>query len=104
MEKETHISTRYGKGSTGIHTAVPPQLSDGGSDGVPLRNNTSSLHKPAVLVTMLPEPSQGTHGTAIGAELYHPGPALPRQQRGDGGAEQVKAKGWKALNNERINS
>ncbi|MEC3879135.1 hypothetical protein [Parapedobacter sp. 10938] len=95
MKQVIHISTR--KGSTGIHTAVPLQLSDGRSGGVPLRNNTPSLRKPTVLATMLPEPSQGTPGTAIGAELYHPGPALPRPQRGDGGADQVKAKGWKAL-------
>src|SRR5690606_39513213 len=35
-------------------------------------------------------------GTAICADTYHPGPALTRQQRGDGGAEQIQAKGWKA--------
>src|SRR5690606_35272499 len=97
MEKVTHTSKRYGKGSTGIHTAVPPQLSDGRSGGVPRRHNAPVLRKPAVLATMLPEPSQGTPGTAICAVIYHPGSALPRQRRGDGGAEQVQAKGWKAL-------
>src|SRR5690606_28541242 len=81
----------------GIHTAVPPQASDGRSGGAPRRHNAPFLRKPAVLATMLPEPSHGTPGTAIGADVYHPGPAVPRQQRGDGGAEQVPAKGWKAL-------
>lgn len=38
-------------------------------------------------------------GTAICADIYHPGPALPRQQCGDGGAEQAQAKGRKALVN-----
>src|SRR5690606_21396626 len=36
-------------------------------------------------------------GTAICADIYHPGPALPRQQCGDGGAEHVQANGWKAF-------
>src|SRR5690606_25646661 len=40
------------------------------------------------------------HGDmCVCAVIYHPGPALPRQRRGEGGAEQVQAKGWKALAN-----
>ncbi len=97
MVKATYISKRYGKGSTGIHTAFPPQPSDGRSGGVPLRHNAPSLRKPAVLATMLPEPSQGTSGTAIGAELYHLGMVLLRTQHHDGGAEQPPANRWKAL-------
>ncbi|MFC3198262.1 hypothetical protein ACFOET_11625 [Parapedobacter deserti] len=97
MVKATYISKRYGKGSTGFDTAVPPQASYGRSGGVPRSLNTPLLRKPAVLATRFPEPSQGTPGTAICAVICHPGPALPRQQRGDGGAEQVPAKGWKAL-------
>src|SRR5699024_9945976 len=44
-----------------------------------------------------PEPSQGTPGTAMSADRYYPGTALPRQQCGDGDAELSPAKGRKAL-------
>src|SRR5690606_34444881 len=97
MNEATDIHKRYGKGSTGFHTAFPTQQSDGRSEGVPRISNTPSLRKPAVLATMLPEPSQGTLGTAISATRNHPDPALPRQQCGDGGAELSLAKGRKAL-------
>ncbi len=87
----------YGKGSTGFHAANPPQPSDGRSDGVPRGLFTPPLRKPAVLATLTPEPSQGTPGTARCADIHHPGPALPRQQRGDGGAESPLTNRWKAL-------
>jgi len=91
------LYTRYGKGSTENHTAVPLQASDGRSGGVPLGLITPPLRKPAVLATRFPEPSQETPGTAICAVIYHPGPVLPRQQRGDGGVERPPANRWKAL-------
>ncbi len=97
MRRKKHIQTRYGKGSTGFHTAFPPRLSDGRSGGVPLKHNTPTLRKPAVLATRFPEPSQGTPGTAICAVIYHSGPALSRQQRRDGGVEQPPANRWKAM-------
>lgn len=89
------IHTICGKGSTGFYAADPPQPSDGRSGGVPRISNTPSLRKPAVLATLTPEPSQGTLSTARGADIYHPGPTLPRQQRGDGGAEILLAGRWK---------
>ena len=73
MSKATHPNTQYGKGSTGFHTAVPPQESDGSSGGVPLHHNTPLLRKPAVLVTFDPDLSQGTPGTAISADLIYAG-------------------------------
>lgn len=91
------IHTICGKGSTGFHAADPPQPSDGRSDGVPRTSNAPALRKPAVLATLTPAPSQGTPGTARCAGIYHPGPALPRQQRDDGGAESPLANRWKAL-------
>lgn len=89
--------TLYVKGSTGFHAAFPPQLSDGRSGGVPRGLFTPPLRKPAVLATLIPEPSQGAPGTARCADIYHPGTALSRQQRGDGGAETSLAIRWKAL-------
>lgn len=95
MEKARHPHTRYNQGSTGFHTAVPPQASDGGSGGVPLSANTPPLPKPAVLATRFPEPSHGTPGTAISAHTRYPGPTLPRPQRSDGGKGQPSATRWK---------
>ncbi len=95
MKQVTH--NRYSKGSTGFHTAVPPQRSDGRSGGMPLWLIIPFLRKPAVLVTLRPEPSQGTPSTAICAVIYHPGPVPPRLQHGDGGVEQSPANRWKAL-------
>lgn len=95
--KKRYTYTLYCKGSIGFHAAVPPQASDGRSGGVPRKTNTPSLHKPAVLATLIPEPSQGTPGTAISAVLYLMGPALPRPQHGDGDVEQPPANCLKAL-------
>lgn len=68
-------------GSTVCFAAVPPRSgSDGSSGGVPLNHNTPSLHKPAVLVTFILDPSQGTPGTAISAHPTNTG-AVPSRAR-----------------------
>lgn len=71
-------------GSTGYHAAFPARMSDGGSGGTPLEKNGPPLLKPGVLATGLPDPSHGTPGTAIRADIHHPG-AAPSRLRGRGG-------------------
>lgn len=85
MEHDTHKSIQHIEGSTGYHGAFPTRTSDGGSGGTPLGNNAPPLLKPAVLATIFPDPSHGTHGTAIRADIHHPGAVRSRLPDRSGG-------------------
>lgn len=103
MKHDTHTRIHDIEGSTDYHGAFParkacmPQVCDGGSVSVPHENNTLSMPKPAVLESLLPDPSRPssplrrTHGTAIRADYYPPGVVRSRLPgRSGGGAFWVK--------------
>lgn len=82
MKHDTHIRIHDIEGSTVFHAVVSPRsTSEGCSGGVPLEDNAPPLHKPAVLATITPNPSQGTPGTAISAASHNMGTAPSRTSR-----------------------
>lgn len=91
MKHDIHIRIHDIEGSTVFHAVVSPRsTSEGCSGGMPLEDNVPPLHKPAVLATIIPDPSQGTPGTAIRAAPHNMGTAPSRTSR-----QEVRRKtGW----------